>query len=143
LSEYKLNRFVEAQETDYQTALFEIRSGYKRSHWMWYIFPQVAGLGFSETSRYYAIQDIGEASAYLRHPVLGARLIEVSSALLELSGDNATDIFGKPDDMKLRSSMTLFAETDGANPVFRQVLDKFFDGQPDKSTLQILRPPEQ
>ncbi|MBS7564852.1 DUF1810 domain-containing protein [Mucilaginibacter sp. Bleaf8] len=134
----QLDRFLKAQEQDYATALAEIKSGRKRSHWMWYIFPQIQGLGFSETSRYYAIHDIAEAEAYLAHPVLGARLIEIAKALLSLSGNNATQIFGNPDDIKLRSSMTLFASVPGADPVFEAVLNKFFDGDKDPKTLQLI-----
>jgi uncharacterized protein (DUF1810 family) len=106
--ETNLQRFIEAQEADYETALTEIRQGKKRSHWIWYIFPQVQGLGFSDTSRYYAIKDISEAAAYLQHPVLGSRLITICNALLRLESNNANQVFGSPDDLKLRSSMTLF-----------------------------------
>src|SRR6476661_4838529 len=102
-----LKRFTEAQERDYATALAEIKRGRKRSHWMWYIFPQIAGLGFSQTSKFYAIKDIGEAESYLAHAILGARLIEISNALLEIEGKTANQIFGSPDDAKLKSSMTL------------------------------------
>lgn len=104
---------------------------------MWYIFPQIQGLGFSETSRYYAIKDIEEAEEFLKHSVLGNRLKEISKALVSLSLNDAYQIFGSPDDMKLRSSMTLFASVPGADPVFEQVLDKYFDGQKDERTLQI------
>src|ERR1700733_8570702 len=100
-----LERFVKAQERDYAVALSEIKSGRKCSHWMWYIFPQVAGLGFSEMSRYYGIKDLHEAAEYLAHPLLGKRLMEIASALLELPGNDATAIFGSPDDLKLHSSM--------------------------------------
>jgi uncharacterized protein (DUF1810 family) len=134
-----LQRFLDAQATDYQQALAEIRAGRKRSHWMWYIFPQIQGLGFSSISQRYAIQDAREAAAYLQHPVLGARLVEISQALLGLAGSNATSIMGSPDDLKLRSSMTLFGAVPGASPVFQQVLDKFFGGAPDAKTLQLLR----
>ncbi|MBC6609954.1 DUF1810 domain-containing protein [Hymenobacter sp. BT507] len=133
-----LSRFLDAQQSDYQTALSEIKNGRKRSHWMWYIFPQIQGLGFSETSKFYAIQDAAEAEAYLTHPVLGSRLLEISSALLKLSSSNATSIFGSPDDLKLKSSMTLFASLPKADPVFQSVLDKFFNGAKDNKTLQLL-----
>jgi len=136
--EYKLDRFIEAQNGIYERARAEVRNGRKRSHWMWYIFPQVAGLGFSETSRYYAIKDTGEAHAYLHHPVLGPRLVEICGALLEVDSNNAGDIFGNPDDMKLRSSMTLFAEVENTDNVFNQVLDKFFKGLKDDKTLRLL-----
>ncbi|MGI4863690.1 MAG: DUF1810 domain-containing protein [Janthinobacterium lividum] len=133
-----LTRFLDAQAGDYSTALAEIKAGRKRSHWMWYIFPQLQGLGFSETARYYGIKDAAEAEAYLKHPVLGSRLREISQALLELAGSDASRIMGSPDDLKLRSSMTLFKAMPGAEPVFKQVLDKFFGGAPDAKTLQLL-----
>jgi len=119
-----MKRFLEAQEKNYKAALSEIRDGRKRSHWMWYIFPQIQGLGFSETSKYYAIKDLSEADLYLAHPVLGSRLIEIANALLELSENNATKIFSSPDDMKLKSSMTLFASLKETDPVFQKVMDK-------------------
>ncbi len=136
--EPNLQRFLDAQARDYAAALAEIKGGRKRSHWIWYIFPQVQGLGFSSTSRHYAIRDLGEAAAYLQHPVLGSRLEEISRALLGLPGGNATAVLGTPDDLKLRSSMTLFTQVPGASPVFRQVLDKFFGGQADPLTLRRL-----
>lgn len=134
-----LQRFLDAQQRDYATALAEIRAGHKRSHWMWYIFPQIQGLGFSETAQFYAIRDRAEAEAYMQHPVLGARLMEISAALLTLENPNATRIMGSPDDVKLKSSMTLFAALKGAEPVFQRVLDAFFNGVSDAKTLQILR----
>ena len=137
-AQLNLQRFLDAQATDYAPALAEIKNGRKRSHWMWYIFPQIQGLGFSSISQRYAIQDAAEAAAYLQHPVLGARLLEISQALLGLAGSNATGIMGSPDDLKLRSSMTLFGAVPGASPVFQQVLDKFFGGKPDGQTLRLL-----
>ncbi|MCR5089722.1 MAG: DUF1810 domain-containing protein [Oscillospiraceae bacterium] len=134
-----LSRFLKAQEHDYERALNEIRAGRKRSHWMWYIFPQVQGLGFSSTAAYYAIHDLQEAKDYLADPVLGARLREISSALLELEGLSAHDIFGYPDDLKLRSSMTLFRLADLNCPVFERVLDKYYDGEADEKTIWILK----
>lgn len=134
-----LQRFLDAQKSSYQTALTEIKNGRKRSHWMWYIFPQIQGLGFSETSKFYAIKDVSEAEAYLKHPVLGSRLIEISQVAAQLAPNNATQIFGSPDDMKLKSSMTLFAALDDADPVFQSVLDKFFGGSRDAKTLQIIK----
>jgi uncharacterized protein (DUF1810 family) len=134
-----LQRFVSAQQTDFATALAEIQSGRKRSHWMWYIFPQIQGLGFSETSKFYAIKDRQEAQAYLQHPVLGPRLKEISQVLLNLDSSDATRILGSPDDVKLKSSMTLFAALEGADPVFEQVLDKFFRGEADAKTWQLLQ----
>jgi uncharacterized protein (DUF1810 family) len=133
-----LKRFTEAQERDYATALAEIKRGRKLSHWMWYIFPQIAGLGFSSTSKFYAIKDRSEAESYLAHPVLGERLVEISNALLEIEGKTANQIFGSPDDMKLKSSMTLFGALDDANPVFQKVLDKYFDGAKDRRTLELI-----
>jgi uncharacterized protein (DUF1810 family) len=134
---HNLNRFIEAQQSDYQTALAEIKNARKRSHWMWYIFPQIQGLGLSETSRFYAIKDLREATEFLNHPVLGKNLIEICEALLKLEGNNANQIFGSPDDMKLKSSMTLFASL-GTNPVFDGVLKKFFNGAKDSKTLSII-----
>jgi uncharacterized protein (DUF1810 family) len=134
-----LQRFISAQEGDYETALKEIRSGRKRSHWMWYIFPQIDGLGFSDMARRYGIKDLPEAAQYLEHPLLGSHLIEISQALLELPGNNATEIMGSPDHLKLHSSMTLFSLIPDSNPVFDAVLKKFFKGQQDNGTLQLIR----
>lgn len=135
---YDLNRFLTAQSRDYATALCEIQNGRKRSHWIWHIFPQVAGLGMSSTSQYYAISGLDEARAYLREPTLRAHLLEISNALLALDESDPSVVFGFPDDLKLRSSMTLFAAAAPDEPVFAAVLDKFFDGRPDTRTLQIL-----
>lgn len=133
-----LQRFLDAQARDYQAALAELKAGRKRSHWMWYIFPQVQGLGYSNMAQHYAIKDAAEAAAYLKHPTLGPRLVDISRALLTLPGSNATAVMGTPDDLKLRSSMTLFAQVPGADPVFQAVLNKFFGGAPDAKTLQLL-----
>ena len=133
-----LSRFVKAQETDYEIALSEIRSGHKRSHWIWYIFPQIAGLGFSSTAQYYAIKDRAEAEEYLKNDLLRERLIEISEALLQLESNDAGDVMGYPDDLKLRSSMTLFHEVDPEIDVFQKVLDKFFEGKPDQRTIELL-----
>lgn len=133
-----LQRFLAAQEKDFAIALSEIRGGRKRSHWMWYIFPQIAGLGFSYTSKLYAIKDLSEAKSFLEHPVLGERLIEISNALLEIEDKTANQIFGSPDDMKLKSSMTLFGALENTNPVFQKVLDKYFDGAKDEKTLKLI-----
>ncbi len=133
-----LDRFVTAQAEDYNTALGEIRDGRKRSHWMWYIFPQIAGLGFSPTSQLYAISDLAEARAYLAHPLLGPRLVRCCVALLEIDGRSAQQIFGSPDDLKLRSCATLFAHVSAAGSVFHQVLEKYFQGKPDPKTLQLV-----
>ena len=133
-----LKRFLEAQETDFETALAEIRKGRKQSHWMWYVFPQIAGLGSSETSRFYAVKDRAEAELYLAHPVLGARLVEISEALLESEGKTANQIFGSPDDVKLKSSMTVFGALKNTNPIFQSVLDEYFNGTNDLRTLQLI-----
>ena len=138
MADTNLQRFIDAQRADYATALAEIKSGRKRSHWMWYIFPQIQGLGFSSTSKFYAITDTDEAIAYLQHPVLGERLIAISKELLKLADHNAANIFGYPDDLKLRSCMTLFAASHGSDPVFDAVLEKFFGGVRDKMTLAII-----
>jgi uncharacterized protein (DUF1810 family) len=133
-----LQRYLSVQDRSYAAALQEIQRGRKTSHWMWYVFPQLQGLGLSETARYYAIKDAAEAQAYLQHPVLGKRLMEISEALLQLPGDDAYAIFGSPDDLKLRSSMTLFAALPGASPVFQQVLDKYYNGRKDEKTVALL-----
>jgi len=134
---YNLSRFRNAQRADYERALSEVRRGRKRSHWMWYIFPQFAGLGFSSVSQRYAIKSLEEAAAYLNHPVLGARLRTCVEALLSLEGRTASEIFGYPDDMKLRSCATLFALVSPAGSLFHRLLDKYFDGQLDEKTLQL------
>ena len=136
-NDYTLNRFLTAQERSYDAALAEIKAGRKRTHWMWYIFPQIAGLGMSSTAQYYSIQDRLEAEEYMEHPVLGARLLEISRALLTLESSDATAVMGYPDDLKLRSCMTLFAQVSD-DPVFEAVLDKFFSGRPDSRTLALL-----
>ncbi len=138
MHDHNLQRFLSAQQNTYATALEEIKNGRKESHWMWYIFPQISGLGFSETSKLYAIKDLKEAKGYLQEPVLGKRLIEISTALLQLESNSPGRVFGSPDDMKLKSSMTLFAAISFADPVFDKVLDKFFRGVRDAQTLQIL-----
>jgi uncharacterized protein (DUF1810 family) len=135
---HDLKRFVQAQDDDYDQALAEIRSGRKRSHWMWYIFPQFDGLGFSSTSRRYAIKSIAEAEAYLSHPVLGPRLRDCAEAVLRVDGRSALEIFGSPDDMKLKSCATLFARVSPAGSVFDRLLDKYFQGERDDKTLRLL-----
>jgi len=135
---YDLARFVRAQERDYGKALSEIRDGRKRSHWMWYIFPQFDGLGVSSTSIHYAIKSVGEAEAYLRHPVLGPRLLEIAQAAVEVEGRSALAVFGTPDDMKLQSCATLFASVSPAGSVFQRLLDRYFGGEPDDKTLGLL-----
>ena len=134
---YDLSRFHKAQAGSYETALAEIRAGRKRSHWIWYIFPQIRGLGYSSMAQYYAIQDLGEARAYLADPVLRERLLEISGALLELEDSDPSRVMGYPDDLKLRSSMTLFALAEPGCSVFTEVLQKFYDGEPDSRTAVL------
>ena len=135
---FDLERFVAAQRGDYATALRELQRGAKRSHWMWYIFPQVAGLGSSGMSRRYAIKSRREAEAYLAHPVLGPRLIECTQALLALEGKSAREVMGSPDDLKLRSAMTLFATVAAAGSPFAAVLERYFGGEGDARTSDYL-----
>lgn len=135
---YDLNRFLKAQDRDYADALAEIKAGHKRSHWIWYIFPQVKGLGFSSTSEFYGIDGLDEARAYMDNVVLRERIIEISEVLLTLDSSDAGDVMGYPDDLKLRSSMTLFAEAAPKEEVFQKVLDKFFAGKKDERTLEII-----
>lgn len=136
---YDLKRFTAAQEGIYGGVLAELRSGRKRSHWMWFIFPQIDGLGHSPTAMYYAIKGIAEARAYLDHPLLGARIEECAEAVLAVEGRSASAIFGYPDDMKLKSSMTLFAAVaEDPGSVFNRVLDKYYGGGKDSATLRIL-----
>jgi uncharacterized protein (DUF1810 family) len=135
---YDLNRFISAQEGIYDRVLDELRGGLKRTHWMWYVFPQIDGLGYSPTTRHYAIKSVEEARRYLAHPVLGARLVESAEAVLAVQGRSVSDIFGYPDDMKLQSSMTLFALATEPGSVFERVLDKYFQGKRDARTLQIV-----
>lgn len=134
-----LERFVRAQSYQYETALKEIKNGRKRTHWMWYVFPQLRGLGHSSTSWEYGIADLEEAKAYLAHPILGKRLLEICNAALEIPSNNVAEVFGFPDHLKLRSSMTLFEVADPQQPIFRQVLQKFFQSERDPATLRMLR----
>jgi uncharacterized protein (DUF1810 family) len=141
---FDLHRFTSAQAGIYTQALAELNSGQKRTHWMWFIFPQIDGLGFSPTSKYYAIKSLEEARQYLDHPVLGARLLECTDAVLAFEGRSIADIFGYPDDLKLKSCMTLFSsvaseesETDQPSVFFR-VLEKYFHGERDARTLALL-----
>ncbi len=135
-----LERFVHAQEQagTYDRALAELRAGRKASHWMWFVFPQIAGLGRSPMAQRYAIASLAEARAYLAHPVLGPRLRECSRALADLEGMSAEEVMGAVDAMKLRSSMTLFARADPGEPVFGEVLDRYFGGEPDRETVRRL-----
>jgi len=132
-----LGRFVQAQDGVHDTALAELRAGRKRTHWMWFVFPQIAGLGHSATARRYAITSLDEARAYLAHPVLGPRLAEAAAAVLAVEGRTAAEILGHPDDLKLRSSMTLFAAAADDPGVFQAVLDRYYDG-PDPETRRLL-----
>ena len=136
--DYNLDRFKTAQERDYQTALKEIKNGCKVSHWMWYIFPQMKQLGYSPTAKYYGLHGIDEAKAYIADDELRQHLVEISEALLALDSDNASHILGYPDDMKLRSCMTLFMLAAPEIPVFQAVLDKFYGGEKDEHTVRIL-----
>jgi uncharacterized protein (DUF1810 family) len=133
-----LTRFIQAQEADYSRALAELRAGRKRTHWMWYIFPQLDGLGFSATARHYAIRDLDEARAYLAHPLLGPRLSECAEALLAIQGRSAREVLGTPDDLKLRSCATLFAQVSPAGSVFHRLIQVYFDDQSDRRTLDLL-----
>src|SRR5436190_22852466 len=135
---YNLYRFVQAQEDDYRQALAEIRSGRKRTHWMWYIFPQIDGLAFSSTSKRYSIKSLDEARAYLDHPTLGPRLLECAEAVVRLEGRSAREIFGSPDDLKLRSCATLFACVSPLGSVFERLLAKYYGGARDGKTLKLL-----
>lgn len=133
-----IDRFLKAQENTYDEALSEIREGHKRSHWIWFIFPQIQGLGFSAISQEYAIKDLEEAREYLNNPLLKERLLEISKALIDLPEFDPTKVMGYPDDLKLCSSMTLFHVVNPEEPVFKLVLDKYFDGKIDKNTIRIL-----
>ena len=135
---FQLSRFVKAQDKIYSRALAELKSGRKRSHWIWFVFPQIEGLGFSSTTQYYSIKSLEEARQYLDHPLLGKRLRECAETILALQGLSASTIFGYPDDLKLKSSMTLFAAAAEGQSVFSRVLEKYYQGNPDQSTLAIL-----
>ncbi len=135
---HDLNRFLIAQEGVYEQALAELKDGRKRTHWMWFIFPQIEGLGSSPTARRYAIKGMDEAGAYLVHPKLGARLVECTEAVLGLRGGSVSEIFGYPDDLKFRSSMTLFEKIAGPGSVFSSALDRYCHGERDSSTLRLI-----
>jgi uncharacterized protein (DUF1810 family) len=134
-----INRFIRAQENIYPQIVNELQNGKKTSHWMWFIFPQIEGLGFSSTSKYYSIKTIAEAKEYVMHPVLGKRLLECSTILLNIEGKSAESIFGYPDNLKLQSSMTLFSFTSPESTVFLNVLNKYFNNKKDQKTLDILK----
>lgn len=133
---YNLERFVEAQAPVYEQVLSELRAGRKQSHWIWFIFPQIAGLGYSSTAQFYAIESLDEAAAYLQHPVLGPRLRECTEIVNGIEGRSVNAILGSPDDMKFRSSMTLFAQATKDNEIFLSALKKYFEGRADELTLQ-------
>lgn len=135
---HDLDRFLHAQEGVYSRALGELKDGHKRSHWMWFIFPQIVGLGHSSTAQHYAVKSAAEARAYLAHPVLGARLQECTEAVVAVTGRSALAIFGGIDELKFRSSMTLFGQMAEPGSVYAQALDRYFEGEPDQRTLDIL-----
>ncbi len=136
---FNLDRFVRAQNHLYTRALEEVSQGQKRSHWMWFIFPQLLGLGSSEMAKEYGISGLQEAKAYLAHPVLGPRLIGITEALMNVKNRSASEIFGYPDDLKLHSSLTLFEAADNGENIFAKAIDQFFDGRRDLKTLKILK----
>ena len=135
---YELMRFLSAQEDVYERALAELKGGQKRTHWMWYIFPQIDGLGYSPTAKRYSIKSIEEARQYLAHPVLGKRLLECTETVVALRGGSASEIFGYPDDLKFKSAMTLFEKIAGPGSVFSSALDKYCHGRRDAATLRLL-----
>jgi len=135
---HDLNRFVKAQEAVFENVLRELENGQKKSHWMWFIFPQIEGLGYSEITRYYSIKSLEEARQYLNHPILGPRLLKCTETVLAIDGKTVSEIFGSPDDMKFKSSMTLFACVTESEALFTQVLEKYFDGERDKKTEFLL-----
>lgn len=135
---YNLNRFLTAQKIDYQKALSEILNGKKVSHWMWYIFPQFNGLGRSITSKNYAIKSKNEALSYLKHPILGTRLIEITEVFLLIENKTATEILGRTDSFKIKSSMTLFDSVQSQTNIFKEVLEKYFNGEKCQNTLRLL-----
>ena len=136
--QYDLVRFLDAQESAYQHALAELHGGQKRTHWMWYVFPEFEGLATSNTSKRFAIKSVEEANAYLAHPLLGPRLLECCEAIIKLERRSAAEIFGTPDDLKLRSCVTLFAHVSPGGSIFQKVLEKYFDGEPDERTLKLI-----
>lgn len=137
-TKYNLERFVSAQEPIYDAVVAELSGGQKHSHWMWFIFPQITGLGFSETARFYAIKDEYEAREYLQHPVLGARLKHCTQLVLNIEGRSLAHIFGYPDDRKFKSCMTLFATVSNSGSLFEQALERYCDAEQDSKTLNIL-----
>jgi uncharacterized protein (DUF1810 family) len=136
---HDLTRFTAAQDPLLDTVRAELAAGAKRTHWMWFVFPQLTALGRSPTAQHYGIADLAEARAYLADPVLGPRLVELTGIVNGVQGRTAHQIFGSPDDLKFRSSMTLFAQADPREPAFREALAKYYDGEPDPRTLEVLR----
>jgi len=136
--QYDLDRFLEAQRETYNNALREIRQGSKQTHWMWFIFPQLRGLGFTDYNIFYGIENLKEASLYLNHPILGSRLVEITKAMLKIENKTALEILGRPDERKLKSCMTLFGLLPETPECFRQVLEKYYDGEQDERTLQLI-----
>lgn len=139
MDDFNLERFVREQQQTYSVAYAELSQGRKRTHWMWWIFPQIVGLGMTSTSYYYSIKSLDEAKAFLAHPYLGKNIREISNVLLGLNTNDADTVMGYPDDLKLRSSMTLFVEAAPDEIVFQKVLDKFYDGKKDERTVSILK----
>lgn len=135
---FNLARFVAAQHDTFERALREVKAGQKQSHWMWYIYPQLRGLGSSPNAQYYGIAGLDEAAAYLTHDLLGPRLISMGEAVVSVEGRSAADIFGKPDDLKLRSCATLFAHVPSTDSIFQRIIDKYFNGQTDPQTIRLL-----
>ncbi|HVE14120.1 MAG TPA: DUF1810 domain-containing protein [Elusimicrobiota bacterium] len=136
---FDLSRFVRAQEGVYAQALAEIVAGRKRTHWMWFVFPQIDGLAMSATSKRYSIKSLEEAAAYLKHPLLGPRLLECAEAALRVEGRTAAELFGYPDDLKLKSCATLFASVSAPGSVFERLLEKYYEGEPDAATLRLIK----
>ena len=139
MDKYNLNRFIEAQVDSYESAMGELSRGRKSGHWIWYIFPQIDGLGSSDITKLYSIKSIEEAQAYLEHPVLGERLIESCEILLRLEDLSISDIMGFPDDLKLKSSMTLFAQVSPQSSIFSEVLSKYYEDDLDQTSLEIIK----
>ena len=137
--QHDLNRFIIAQDPVFDDAISELKAGQKRSHWMWFIFPQIHGLGHSETAKRYAIKSTDEARAYLNHPILGTRLLECAEAVKAIQNRSASQIFGCPDDMKFRSSLTLFASVSEEKSIFHELIAKYYAGKPDERTIEILK----
>ena len=139
MDQYNLNRFIEAQMTTYEGAMLELARGRKESHWVWYIFPQIEGLGRSDTAKLYSIKSLEEGRAYLGHPVLGPRLIEACEILLNLKDASIDEVMGFPDDLKLLSSMTLFEFISGSNSIFTKMIELYFDDERDENSIKLIR----